>query len=546
MNLKTAFSHKRTSWHRLIYLPIAILFLLSFVDCAKKGRPSGGKRDSIPPVIVRSNPENYTTNFNSNEIRIYFDEYIKLNELQKNLIISPPLQYQPIITPINTSKVLKIEILDTLKENTTYSFNFGKSIVDNNEGNEFEYFKYVFSTGDYIDSLQLSGRVRDAERLQPEQPITVMLYEVHEQFTDSIIYREKPTYITVTKDSTNTFELTNLKAGDYLLLALKDKNNDFIFQPTSDKIGFVAEYISLPSDSTYTMSLFKETLGYEMARPSHTSKNEILFGYSGNIDSLQLDLLTQVPNDFTSTTYRDIKTDTLHYWFKPSVEKDTLLFTATNYNNIDTLAVRMQDLYRDSLKIKALNSGTVLPMDTLRLSANTPLETFDSEKIIVTDKDTSLVAAGIQIDPTHNLITVSFPKQEEQNYKVELLPGAVTDFFGMTNDSLSYQLRTKPTSDYGTLSLTLQNVNNLPMIVQLVDKNYEVVKERYLKENRQVLFDYIAPGTYFLRIVYDENANQIWDSGNFLERRQPEKIVYYPTSLEVRANWSLNETFILE
>ena len=108
---------------------IVFVALLLFSNCAKKGAPSGGPKDSIPPIIIRSNPENYSINFNGDEIRIYFDEYIKLKDLQQNLIISPPLEYQPIITPLSTSKVLKIKILDTLKPNTTYSFNFKKRLT---------------------------------------------------------------------------------------------------------------------------------------------------------------------------------------------------------------------------------------------------------------------------------------------------------------------------------------------------------------------------------------------------------------------------------
>ena len=118
--------------HRLLYIPIAFLFLLSFVDCAKKGSPSGGLKDTIPPIIVSSNPENYTINFTGNEIEIRFDEYIKLKDITKELIISPPMKFAPTITPLSTAKTLKIKLLDTLKANTTYSFNFGNSIVDNN------------------------------------------------------------------------------------------------------------------------------------------------------------------------------------------------------------------------------------------------------------------------------------------------------------------------------------------------------------------------------------------------------------------------------
>jgi len=343
-----------------IYIPIALLFALSFTDCAKKGRPTGGLRDSLPPVIVRSVPENYTTNFSEDEIRIYFDEYIKLTEIQKNLIISPPLKYQPIITPLSTSKILKIKILDTLRENTTYSFNFGRSIVDNNEGNEFEYYKYVFSTGPFIDSLKLRGTIRDAELSRPEGVTTVMLYDINETFTDSIIFSKKPTYITTTQDSTNTFELSNLREGNYLLLALKDSNNDYIFQPSSDRIGFVKEYVTIPTDSLYELTLFKEFPNYQIDRPKQISKNEIQFGYEGNADSLQLQLLSTTPSGFTSKIYKDLKRDTLHYWYKPALEVDSLLFLARNQSQVDTLNVRMKELYQDTLKMEAINAGRYL------------------------------------------------------------------------------------------------------------------------------------------------------------------------------------------
>jgi len=159
--------------YRLLYIPIVFLFLLSFTDCAKKGRPSGGLRDTIAPVILRSAPENFTTNFKNNEIRITFDEFIKLKDISKELIISPPLKYPPVITPLSVSKVLKIKILDTLKDNTTYSFNFGNSILDNNEGNLFPNYKYVFSTGSYIDSLTLKGTAIDALLPKTDFPTTV-------------------------------------------------------------------------------------------------------------------------------------------------------------------------------------------------------------------------------------------------------------------------------------------------------------------------------------------------------------------------------------
>ncbi len=520
--------------------------MLSFVDCAKKGTPSGGPRDTIPPVIVRSVPENYNTNFTGNEIEIRFDEYIKLKDLNKELIISPPMKFTPVITPLSTSKTLKIKLLDTLKPNTTYSFNFGKSIVDNNEGNEFEYFKYIFSTGSYIDSLKISGKVKDAQLVAPEIPTTVMLYEATETFNDSLVYSEKPTYITVTKDSTGTFELTNLKEGKYLLLALKEKNNDYIFQPQNDKIGFVKQLISVPSDSTYSLTLFKEVPDYKLARPSQLGKNHIAFGYEGRADSLSIELLSQVPEDYVSTVFKDEKKDTLHYWFKPALETDSLTFKVTNRNKIDTTTIRLRELYKDSLNISAVKAGVLKLKDTFKLRANTPLVSFDAEKIQVMAKDSSLVHATIKLNKKFNWAEVFFPKQEDQSYSIQLQPGALTDFFEKSNDTLQFNVNTKLSSEYGTLSLTLVNVNRFPIIVQLVDSKYNVVSKEYLSENKTVFFDELSPDKYFLRIIYDDNDNGRWDSGNFLSRIEPEKIIYYPKQIEVRGNWSLNETFTLK
>lgn len=532
--------------HRLLYIPIAFLFLLSFVDCAKKGSPTGGPRDTIPPVIVSSSPENYTTNFSGDEIEIRFDEYIKLKDVNKELIISPPMEFAPLITPLSTSKTLKIKILDTLKPNTTYSFNFGNSIVDNNEENKFDYFKYIFSTGNYIDSLKLSGIVRDAQLIAPEIPTTVMLYEANETFADSIIYSKKPTYITVTKDSTGTFELSNLKEGKYLLLALKEKNNDYIFQPQNDKIGFEKELITLPTDSTYTLTLFKETPNYKFVRATQVGKNHIVFGFEGRADSLNIEMLSEVPEDYVSTSFKDEKKDTLHYWFKPAVQLDSLIFKVANSNISDTATVRMRELYTDSLNISAVKTGTFKLKDTLKLRANTPLVSFDKEKFQVMAKDSSLVETTVTLNKKYNWAEIFFQKTEDQTYSVQLLPGALTDFFEKTNDTLQFGLNTRLESDYGTLNLSLKNVEQFPIIVQMLDSKYNIVAEEYLTESKDVFFEAIAPDKYFLRIIYDENQNQRWDTGSFLNRMEPERIIYYPSQIEVRANWSLNETFILK
>ena len=532
--------------YRLLYIPIVFLFLLSFTDCAKKGRPSGGLRDTIAPVILRSAPENFTTNFKNNEIRITFDEFIKLKDISKELIISPPLKYPPVITPLSVSKVLKIKILDTLKDNTTYSFNFGNSILDNNEGNLFPNYKYVFSTGSYIDSLTLKGTAVDALLPKTDFPTTVALYQVVQSYKDSLVFLEKPTYITTTINETNNFELSNLKQGTYQLIALKEQTRNYTFQPKTDKIGFYKDLITIPTDSLFELRLFKEVPDFKPTRPKLESSNRISFGYEGKTDNYQITLLTPMEDDFQYQVLKQPGRDTLNFWFKPKVTKDSLVFVTKNKLQIDTTTVRFRELYSDSLRLTAINDRLISQGDTLKLKANTPLVAINSEKISVVTKDSLAIDFVAQINTKENAAQIVFDKQEEQLYSITLRNGALTDYLSNTNDSIVYRQQVKPIADFASLNLTLDNADEFPLLIELIDEKFKVVKQVYLEANAPVFFKHINPGKYFIRLIVDQNKNKIWDPGNFLDKLAPEKVVYYPSIIELRANWSWSETFTLK
>ena len=532
--------------YRLLYIPIVFLFLLSFTDCAKKGRPSGGLRDTIAPVILRSAPENFTTNFKNNEIRITFDEFIKLKDISKELIISPPLKYAPIITPLSVSKVLKIKILDTLKDNTTYSFNFGNSIQDNNEGNLFPNYKYVFSTGSYIDSLTLKGTAIDALLPVTDFPTTVALYQVDQSYKDSLVFLEKPTYITTTINETNNFELSNLKQGTYQLIALKEQTRNYTFQPKTDKIGFYKDLITIPTDSLFELRLFKEVPDFKPTRPKLESSNRISFGYEGKTDNYQITLLTPMEDDFQYQVIKQPGRDTLNFWFKPKVTEDSLVFVTKNKLQIDTTTVRFRELYSDSLRLTAINDRLISLGDTLKLKANTPLVAINSEKISVVTKDSLAIDFVAQINTKENAAQIVFDKQEEQLYSITLRNGALTDYLSNINDSVVYRQQVKPIADFASLNLTLDNADEFPLLIELIDEKFKVVKQTYLEANAPVFFEHINPGKYFIRLIVDQNKNKIWDPGNFLDKLAPERVVYYPSIIELRANWSWSETFTLK
>lgn len=529
----------------LYYIGIMAFMSLTLVNCAKRGSPTGGPQDSIPPVFIKSEPPNFTTNFEGERIRIYFDEYVKLKDYQKQLIISPPLENSIISPQGSASKYITIDVNDTLQPNTTYVFNFGQSIVDNNESNPFSYFKYVFSTGDYIDSLTVKGEIIDELKSTPDNFVSVMLYAIDSTFTDSIVYNERPRYVTNTLDSLTTFEIGNIKEGTYMLIAMKDEDANFTFQPNKDKIAFLKELITIPTDSSYTLKLFKEVQATKSSRPRHAGSNRITFGVSGPVDSLNIDLLTDTPPGFTSTITRKGNADTLYYWFKPKPEIDSLVFEVSGPNYRDTLIAKLRSPKVDSLRFTSKTGRTMTLGKPFDMVSNIPIETIEENLISVT-KDSTGIDFTTTLSERNTKLSLAFETEEKKKYTILALPGAITDFFGNVNDTITYTSNTKELSDYGSIKLTLVNAKNFPYIVQLTNQSGEVIQERYT--TKETIFDFtkLVPATYRIQLIEDKNKNGIYDTGNYLKKQQPEKVINYGVPVELSASWFKQETFILK
>lgn len=533
----------RQRTYRFFVLILVVFFALS---CANRGTPSGGPQDIEPPKIVRSLPENFSTNFNAKEIRIYFDEYIKLKDIRKQLIISPPMDPEPDISPMSgASKYIKITIKDTLEAKTTYAINFGQSVVDNNEDNPYPYYRYVFSTGDYIDSLSVKGSILDAKNRKPDQFVTVMLYEVDSTFNDSIVYNKKPKYVTNTLDSLTTFSIDNIKEGKYMLVALKDQNRNFTFQQKTDKIAFHDKIITVPTDTSYTLKLFKEVPDFKVFRPSQAAGQKIAFGFQGDHKDMVISILNDTLQDFETRLTKDKKTDTLYYWYKPKLGLDSARFVVRNKLYADTLTHKFREMAKDTLIIKALQSGNINYGEDFELEGSVPFSITDKSKIKIIDKDSVTVAFETKFDSLKNNYALRFERKESYTYNIQLLPEAFTDFFGNVNDTLNFRVSTKPYDQFGNIRVTLANAT-YPVIVQLTDDKGVVKYEQFSTEPKLFDFRHIVPGSYYLQVVFDANGNQKWDSGNYLQKRQPERISYYPTVIDGRSGWDQVVEFILE
>ena len=523
------------------------LLLLITVGCAKRGSITGGLKDTIAPVLKVSFPENFSKNFKGNEIKLVFDENIKLKNLNKQLIISPPMKYEPSILPTTPSKTITIKIKDTLQPNTTYSFNFGQSIADNNEGNPFNQFKYVFSTGDYIDSLSLGGTVKNAYDKEVESFVSVMLYEVNDAFKDSVVFNETPRYVTNTLDSLKTFRLENLKAGKYFLVAMKDYNSNNKYNPKTDKIGFSKDFITIPNDTVYELELFKETLPFKTFKPSQASGNRLILGYEGKVNSATDSPKIILKNNtevLSNIITKFPKKDSLQIWYKP-IKVDSLTLAVAKDKYEANFSFKIKDQKKDTLNITPVQSGILNFRDKFTLESSTPLTHFDNSKMKLINKDSVSVAFTTEYDEFNQKLFFDFKKEPTENYTFEILPGALTDFFEKQNDTLTYKIATKNTSDYGNLTVTLQNVKQFPIIIELTNIKGDVLATEYTENNTTIDFNLIEPALYTLRIIYDTNKNKEWDSGNYLEKRQAEEVIYFSKEIDIRANWDVNQIFDL-
>ena len=516
--------------------------LLLWAACARVGSPTGGEQDKTPPKVVKTIPPNESVNFTGNRIRIYFDEFVTLRDIRKQLIISPPLAYFPEITPSgNASKYINIKILDTLRPNTTYTFNFGKSIQDNNEGNPLSFYTYTFSTGNTIDSLTLKGSIKDALRPKAENFVNVMLYEMGEKYSDSVVYKQRPIYVVNTLDSLTTFELSHLKAGKYMLVGMKDKDNNYLFDPKTDKIGFHPTPITIPTDSSYTLSLFKEVPQTQASRPFQSGEQRISIGYQGEKDSIQVTPLPPFPADWKWVVEKEPTKDTLWLWYHPKVEDSLKLIVKSN--RADTTKVNLRKMKPEKWKITPEFKGISPTEEEIVLSSNTPIRAFNKEAIkLMVAKDSTEVGFEPIFTTNTSQITLKVKVKEGEKYLFKAF-NAFENFFGQKSDTLQESFSAKKAEDFGSLKLTFRDNISLPFIIELTDKDAKkVLYEQYVEQTSPTYnFPFVKAGNYRLRVIEDRNRNRKWDTGNFLGHLLPEPVHYFAKEIELRANWEIEQ-----
>ena len=530
----------------LIYTVLSIAIING---CAKRGTPTGGPVDSIPPVLVNASPKLNSVNFDSEEIRLTFDEFVKLDNVQDQLIISPPLEktsYE--VKPLSgVTKKVFLKFLDSLQSKTTYTVNFGNAIKDNNEGNPLTFFNYVFSTGETIDSLYVKGNISDAYNFETDNYVSLHLYRIDSIFKDSIIFNDRPTYIANSLDSTS-YQFQNLSEGKYLIIALKDIDNNYFFDPFYDKIGFIDSLITLPRDSIIDFKLFKEETKLIWDKPHFINSEKIGFGYYGKLNLKNIEIESFIPDSVQYTFTKEYEKDTLNIWLSRN-SFDSLNFNLINKDTTKLVTVkfdRARDTLIDSLSLNPKNTSLIHLKETFKISSNIPIRNIVDSLINIRDIDSLKVPFTTSINENLDELDIIFEVSPSDKYKIFILPEAIKDIRGVINDTLEYNVVSQTIEDYGNVYLDVIRNSESIFILHLINSNGEIIREfSNISQNTIYNFEYIRPGNYTFRLIEDINNNGIWDTGNYLRRIKPEPVYYFPNEIEIRANWDLNETFDL-
>lgn len=556
----------------IIILLSALILIFGF-SCAKQVAPTGGPVDREPPKLLECIPEKGSVNFSENRIRIFFDEYIRLNNLNQKLIISPPIEPAPDIRI--RGKGIQIDLdPENLEENTTYNFNFNDAIADNNENNVLHSFIYAFSTGPYIDSLTVGGVVYDAYTRKPVDDAYVLL---HNNLNDTAFKTIRPVYLTKV-DKNGKFKIPYIKEGTYNIFAIVDANYNYKFDQAEEQIAFIDSVI-YPEVIKFEEIRIVDSIDIEN---NDTIKKELIIPKQRFVpDSLTLllfieDFENQYIKDrkrkirenieiiFNRTQYNDFNflvkddenaiiicrenPDTVSIWLtnEELIKKDTVFVWANYYSHhnpdsliSDTLRLTARDLKKTADTVLMFTAPTRKhPAKDYKLNFTFPVKCFDESKIILEKLvDTVYEKQDLKIftDSLNPLcLSIISDFEEGKNYRLAIDDDFAESFYGLYNLADTIEFSITPEANFGSLVINIDN-DEKNYIVQLLrndKKEYETIADKGIAE-----INYISPGAYKIKLIIDKNNNQRWDTGNFDKKIQPEPVLFYPGEIEIRANW---------
>ncbi len=520
------------------------------VSCARVGSPVGGDKDTLAPRVLGSNIDTPRVNVprDLRELRIQFDEYITLKDIQKNLIISPPLTKIKKILPSNlATKEILIQWQDTLQANTTYSFNFGSSIQDYNEGNTLPYYNFAFSTGEKIDDTYISGEVNLAGAITKTDAKVNRVVGLYQQ-KDSIDYRQKPYYIT-RADEDGYYELNYLTPGTYQIIAFEDENGNSIYDVGKEKIAFQKEAVVLEkSISGLNLTLYpsQKPLKYlEMKE----NPGGIVMLFEGNPEKVEVLSLNEKLKDY-KITHRP-KSDSVKIWF--DAVKQNLGATSENlkfsYNadaKKDTVSLFYKRNAQNEMTLVNEGGNLLPPGSELKLKSNYYINQIQPEKWKLTLDSLTVVPFSAKISETNGYqILVKADFQEGKKYKLNIPKETVSSFYDAIKKTHQWNIEADKIQNYGSFKVKLINKPVSKFWIQLLNSSEKVIYEQYTSAT-EIKFPVLKPDEYFVRILVDNNGNGNWDGADFTQRKFAEDVYIFHKKINIRPLWTLEEDWDLK
>ncbi len=485
--------------------------------------PTGGPKDTLPPVIVNMTPDNFSTDrptVGHPKIYIEFDEFVQLKDQQKEFFTSPQMKKKPTLTLRGRGVV--IQLRDTLEANTTYALNFGSALRDNNEGNPLYSMRYVFSTGPEIDSMILSGYTADAYKADSVSKTFVWFFPADSVENvaeyDSTIFKYKPAVI-ARAENNGIFIAQNLKPVSYRVYAVQDKNDNQMYEPGTDQVGFL--------DGTYNPAELPDTIRGSVSYYRHDSVNLL----QRVTEPLKLSW------HFIETKEQQRKREKLERERRKAEEAGEE-WTEPKPDN--------------PFGFKLPLSGEVNPENHLTVDFDYPLARVDSAALLltVTRSDKSVEDIPLHFVPDTASLRrwhLRAPWKPDGQYTLTIPEGAITDIAGFSNDSIVGKYTVSDPEKFATVKIAVEGRPGMQYIVQLLDGGGVLKQERRNVVSGPVQFNYVPPGEIKFRIIEDVNGNGRWDSGDVVARRQPERAEMFADSngeetFATKANWDIEFT----
>ncbi|HSF53608.1 MAG TPA: Ig-like domain-containing domain [Algoriphagus sp.] len=530
------------------------LTLLLFASCAKQSTPTGGPRDEDPPVLLESNPATQSLNTSPEQITLTFDEYIKLENPSKGIVITPRIKKDEVeFTALKN--VVTIKLNQELEDSTTYVFDFQKAIVDISEENPAENLKLVFSTGNAIDSLSISGKVNFYFPVSKTdyKDVLVGIYPLGDT-TDVLT---APPYYLSQVDTTGGFTITNIKNGQYLAYAWKDTNGTLKAESKSEDYDFILDTLTLEQNiENIQFNLSKADITpIRILRTASFGQNFDIVVNRGPVE-IKLsndDLGTEFFYNFSDNRIRiyptSSKTDSIP--FNISL-KDSVGFTK---DSLIWAKFPQSERKPDKLQVTANSGKNFYQSMEAELQFSKPIKSINTDSLYIAYDTASIIPINETMmffkDSTkRDLLKIRFSIPDsltQEIFTIKAADSTFTDIENQVNEtvlSANYRkLKREGLAD--EISGNILGASP-PFIVQLMNSKNELIREQFLGNSSSYSFKLVEPGTFKIRVIEDLNGNKSWDPSNFTQRKLAERVFYFinpegdPT-LVIRSGWSLQD-----